>query len=116
MTRDIEQTKFVQEYIKLLTTLSTGAILIIAAFFDKVYKTPQHDWLITFSVVGLLVSVLSCVTVYSIMIYWSPIQMDSDEDVPWFPTWLAYVAIIGALGGFFFGIAALAVFTVINLG
>ncbi len=43
---------FQVDYLKLLTTLSTGAILIIVAFLDKVFKSPQWVVLIAVSLGG----------------------------------------------------------------
>lgn len=115
VTMDIEQMKLVQDFLKHLTTLSAGSIVIVATFLEKIFRTPQQKWLVVVSIAAFLVCVLASMVVYLMLIMWSPIQMEPEDDPPRFPTQIGFIATWCTLGGFLIGTLCLGVFTVINL-
>jgi DMSO/TMAO reductase YedYZ heme-binding membrane subunit len=48
------------EYLKHLTTVSTGAILLLVAFLEKIFKQPEYKPAIAVSLVSFLVSIMLC--------------------------------------------------------
>lgn len=52
LKKDIEHVKSVQDHLKHLTTLSTGSIIIIVTFIDKVAQKLTSKWLIAISLTG----------------------------------------------------------------
>src|SRR5437867_4460745 len=58
-----EMSKFVHDYFKHLTTLSTGAIIIIVAFLEKLFSQPKWKALVGVGIVAFLMSVVSSVVV-----------------------------------------------------
>ena len=54
-----ESLKLLFEVYKHITALSTGAIVILATFLEKLFKSPQEVYLVTISVTFFLVAVVS---------------------------------------------------------
>ncbi len=96
---------------KHLTTLSTGSILLLVTFLDKLVKSPHWHALVPISVLGFLVSVLTSVPVlfaYASLNFQDPeVKMVAEK-------WGGR-AVIAAVGGFLVGVFALAIFAVRNL-
>jgi hypothetical protein len=96
---------------KHLTTLSTGAILILATFLDKLVRSPHWHFLIPISVLGFLASVMTSVPV---LFSYATLSSQNPDDVEIIKKW-ATRSVIASVGGFIVGIVALAVFAARNL-
>lgn len=57
---EIEVYKIEFEYLKHLTTISTGSILLIVAFLEKIFTQPESKYLIAISLCCFLGSVSFC--------------------------------------------------------
>ena len=57
---EIEVYKIEFEYLKHLTTISTGSILLIVAFLEKLFKHPESKYLIAISLCCFLGSISLC--------------------------------------------------------
>ncbi len=57
---EIEVYKIEFEYLKHLTTISTGSILLIVAFLEKIFKNPESKFLIAISLCCFLGSISLC--------------------------------------------------------
>ncbi|TNE99362.1 MAG: hypothetical protein EP322_03355 [Bacteroidetes bacterium] len=55
---DIEQVKLVHDHTKNMTTLSTGSIVVLVTFFDKLTENPTWTLLIAISLGAFVVSIL----------------------------------------------------------
>jgi hypothetical protein len=54
-----EAQKVVFDYIKHITTLDTGSIILLALLLEKFFKTPQWKFLITVSFFGFSLSIIA---------------------------------------------------------
>ncbi len=53
------------DYIKHINTLSTGSILLLASFLEKIIKSPHYPFLVMIVIGGFLFSVLGAVLAYT---------------------------------------------------
>ena len=57
---EIEIYKLEFEYLKHLTTISTGSILLLVAFLDKIFTQPKCKSAIAVSLISFLLSIILC--------------------------------------------------------
>lgn len=57
---EIEIYKFEFEYLKYLTTICTGSILIVITFMEKLFKNPEYKPLIAIALCSFLLSTIVC--------------------------------------------------------
>lgn len=100
------------EYYKHLTALSTGSILLIATFLEKLFATPHFKWLVIISLFGFLVCLVFSIIAYTVIVdYKFPGALPSKINlVP-----LGKVITVCVWSGFLVGVVSLGVFTIINL-
>lgn len=108
----LEFHKAFYDYLKHLSTLATGSIVLLAAILEKLFAQPSWKPLVVISIGGFLVTVVSSVLAYSLMVLNFPrpgINSKRWEGnvVFWamVVTWISFVA----------GVFSLAVFIVRNL-
>jgi hypothetical protein len=63
---NIEQEKFLVDYLKHITTLSTGSILLIMGFVEKLFKSPEYKYLVGISLSFFLLTILGSLIVYTL--------------------------------------------------
>ena len=96
---------------KHLTTLSSGSIVILVTFLDKLAKYSQWQALITISLVGFLVAIVG-----SIIVMLSTARtVRRNETTDQLPDVLGNISYAVAVGGFAIGVVCLAVFGIKNL-
>lgn len=113
----IESMKFWADFLKHLTTLSTGSILLIGTFLEKLFARPAWKAAVIVALSGFLVSVIGSVLSFSALVVWSP-NWDDDAKDHWGNRPEGTIAGIGiwiAWIGFLAGIVSLTLFTVKNL-
>ena len=66
---NLEHTKQQLDYIKHMTTLSTGSILLLTTFLEKLFVRPHWKLLIVISFAGFTISVLASVLVHTIYVH-----------------------------------------------
>ena len=107
-----EYMKIEIDYFKHLSTLSTGAIVILTVFIDKLFANPIWKPAIIVAFFAFLLSGIAATVVYSIIVARQEplVRIGSDD-------WGFYGALItlGAWGLFCTGLLALSVFAVANL-
>lgn len=64
----IEHAKSQIDYVKHITTLSTGSILILATFLEKVFEAPHWKTLVVISFLGFILSVVCAVVAHTLLI------------------------------------------------
>ena len=102
------------EYIKQITTLSTGSILLLAAFLEKLFSKPLWKAAVVVSFVGFLVSVISAIIAHTL--YVEDAQFFLNEDPPNTLGGRTFLrALLLMWVGFLIGIVALGTFAVRNL-
>jgi len=107
------KTKFIEqlvEYIKHFTTLSTGSILLLATFLEKLFANPKWKFLAAISFGGFIISVVASVVAYTYLLDEYPETEEKSEDplgvvVSLLFTWL----------GFLLGITSLTILSIRNL-
>ncbi len=55
----VEAQKVIFDYIKHITTLDTGAIVLLTALLEKFFKTPEWKILITLTFSGFILSIIA---------------------------------------------------------
>jgi uncharacterized protein with PQ loop repeat len=61
----IERYKSLFEYIKHLTTLSTGSVVVLATFLEKIFSIPQWKQLAAISIFCFTASVIASIVTYT---------------------------------------------------
>ena len=108
--KEAEETKVMMDYLKHLTTLSTGSLLLLVTFIEKIFVHPEWKFLVVIAIGSFLVSIVSAVaamTAHAATIHdsnpGSGISLLGGSDL------------IGTWVGFLIGICSLAVFALRNL-
>jgi hypothetical protein len=110
--KELEKFKAGVAYMKHLTTLSTGSIVLIAAFLEKVFTKPLWRVAVVVSLIGFVISVLSSTVAYTLgLIHSFP---GDNEDIPEWSETAGSLGIRFAWIGFLIGIISLATFFVKN--
>jgi hypothetical protein len=112
-TRDLASYSHEQDIMKHLATLSTGSIVLLATFLEKLFSHPSWRILVVIALVGFTASIIGTV-VWQVLslLHVSAVRsrraglVASRVSVP---------VIAAALGGFFIGVGALAVFAIRNI-
>jgi hypothetical protein len=110
----IEWVKNTLEYLRHLTTLSTGAVLLLATFLEKVFPQPKsRGWIVT-SLVSFMVAIVACVIAYSVALYMSMAVRDNPQKGD-SEAMITFVALCIVWFSFLVGMSSLTVFAVKNL-
>ena len=108
-----EHFKALFDYLKHVSALSTGAIVLVATFLEKVFQRPVHSWAVGVAIGALFVSLASSLAGYSIMVLnfprsdrpFGPKAISDPEKAGFVAslmlTWLAMIIGIGMLAYFF---------------
>lgn len=109
---EVEQYKILLDYVKQLTTLSTGSIVVIAAFVQKSFNQPKWRAVVAVSLASFMLSVLASVILHTVLLGFSPARESPSTQ------WEELLAAISVgVCWFFFltGIASLSIFVIKNL-
>jgi hypothetical protein len=111
--RKLESYRAERDFYKHLTSLSTGSVVLIATFLEKVFPNPEWKGLAEISLGGFTISVVGCAVMYALSV------LDTDSGLSLharMPTrWVGWLPIAAGIGGFFVAIASLAAFAIHNL-
>lgn len=107
---EVEGLKLLFEVFKHLTTLSTGAIVILATFLKDIFQHQQWKVLIPFVFVCFLISTVGSVCV---MLAYAEVLRTRDE-IERYVRKMGFVGIIVSAATFLIGVVALVVFSVKN--
>jgi hypothetical protein len=110
----IEQFKLWVDYYKHLTTLSTGSIVLMATFMEKLFSQPRWKASVIIALLGFLFSILGSVLVMSILVVASR-TFAHGGDMEDAEGRLGSLGIFASWIGFCVGIVALTAFVVRNL-
>jgi 4-hydroxybenzoate polyprenyltransferase len=114
---EIERYKAIFDYHKHLTTLSTGSIVLIATFLEKLFAQPEWKPLVVVSLVGFMASVIGSIINYTALIFDFPKSRNNRKTgvvksgakkvvgISLYLTWL----------GFLTGVISLSIFAIKNL-
>ena len=112
---EAEFRKLWSDYLKHLTTLSTGSILLIATFLEKLFSQPRWKAAVITSLLGFLASILgSTIGLSGVVIGSKQLLSTSRSDDPITSNLIA-AGTIAAWIGFCVGIIGLTAFTIRNL-
>src|SRR4030095_2592994 len=112
VSHEIERYKVMTDYMKQLTVLSTGSIVLMTTFMEKIFVQPHWKALTVVSMIGFMVSIVGSGVVHTVLIFDFPPR--SSEEGRWGSTWGGAVLVATWLG-FLAGILSLAIFSTANL-
>jgi hypothetical protein len=107
----IQESAFLAEYIRHINQLSTGSILLITIFLEKLFLQPKWKVLVGVSLVAFLVSVIGGVFVYSVTAFYVDKEFDGGRRV----AMLAVGCTVALWAGFLVGVISIAIFALRNL-
>ncbi len=110
--RDIASYEQEQSFLRYITSLSTGAILIIVVYVEKLYPDPVYSYLIIWSLIAFIISIITSVIWY----YLSFNDFDSDQNHDQ-SSWLSNILLLipfGSVIGFITGVITLSVYAIMN--
>jgi len=61
--------KFTSEYLKHITTLSTGSIVLITTFLNNIFRYPRWTAFVIVALVGFILSVIASVVAYTLLVH-----------------------------------------------
>jgi len=108
----VEFHKAFYDYLKHLSTLATGSIVLLAAMLEKVFAQPKWKLLVVAAVAGFLLTVVASVLAYSFMVLNFP--RAGIKNSKWEGN-VVFWAMVLTWIGFLEGVFSLAVFIVRNL-
>ena len=110
-TVGIERYKSLFDYIKHLTTLSTGSVVVLATFLEKIFQTPQWKQLAAISIFCFTASVIASIITYTFYF----LSFPTGKPVPiWAGTTGTYSLIITWIS-FIAGVILWTIFTMKNM-
>jgi hypothetical protein len=111
--RKLESYRAERDLYKYLTGLSTGSVVLVSTFLERVFPKPEWKSLISVSVAGFALSVAGCAIMYALSVLHTDSELSLEARMP--TNWVTAITIGAGFGGFFIGIAALAAFVIRNL-
>jgi hypothetical protein len=105
----LDAAKLTVECVKHLATLSTGSILLVVAFLEKLFKVPKLKWCIVVSLAAFVLTILT-----SLVLFFISVQQVEDDFANQ-DSLLTSVVFLGMFGAFVIGIVSLVIFFVANL-
>jgi hypothetical protein len=111
--RDLASYQQEQDFLKHLVTLSTGCILLMVTFLEKLFHQPKWKFLVVVSLVSFGVSIIGSLTTHVL----SVLNIDSAEDKSLGTGMVLFgiLCVVLSFGGFLTGLAALVVFGTKNI-
>ena len=106
----LEQTKFMADYLKHVTTLSTGSLILLTIFLEKLFSRPRWRSLVTISIGGFTLSLVASVAAFTGLLHLLP-SLEGDLTFG-NQLWKAGGVVTGF--GFLIGVAGLVTFTISN--
>ncbi len=111
MFKNLESKKLEYDTYKHLTTLSTGSIILLATFVEKLFDAPEWSILAPVAIGFFMLSVVSSVTsMFGISYELNPENIDQPISEK-----LGTTITIGSCGGFLCGVFTFVVFAIKNL-
>ena len=101
------------DYLKHISTLATGSILLIATFLEKLFKQPLYSWCVGLAVGAFFISLVASMAAYSALVLNYPRidrvisrnTLTTIEKVAVgggiITTWASFLVGVGAIGFFF---------------
>lgn len=111
--RDLASYQQEQDFLKHLVTLSTGCILLMITFLEKLFHQPKWKFLVVVSLVSFGVSIIGSLTTHVL----SVLAINRAKDIPLGTGMLIFgiLCTVLSFGGFLMGLTALIVFGTKNL-
>ena len=109
-----EYYKAVFEYQRHLTTLSTGSIVLISTFLEKLFINPEWKPLIAVPLCSLLVSIIGSMLAYTFFVENMPGNL-SDQNWPHGQRIMTGFGVFRPWAGFLLGVISLTAFSIKNL-
>ena len=110
--RHVEATKLLFDLFKHGTTVSTGSILILVTFLEKLFKFPVYKWLIAVSFLGFTISIVTSLLVMLLFAAMTRKPFHEKDDKSVVNTLVG--SFIGDSLSFIVGIISLVIFSLIN--
>jgi len=100
------------DYVKHLTTLSTGSIVIIATFVDKFSKNSSYRFLLTISFAALTISLLCSMVSMLYTLSYQPYTNDNRNSIWEYK--VVRISFMGTISSLVIGLVSLSIFADIN--
>lgn len=107
----LEYVSSVIDYLKHLTTLSTGSIVLMATFWEKLSAKPEWKSAVTISITGFIVSILSASIVHTFFVLFVLPGKEEPEVIKF----VGGMSLLFTWSGFLAGVVGLAAFTIKNV-
>lgn len=106
---EFQRTEFQAEYIRHVNQLSTGAVLLITIFLEKLFVQPKWKLLVGLALVSFLVSVIGGIITYSFA------ALDPEDKYSERIRAVVDISIVLMWVGFLVGLLSIATFALKNL-
>ena len=110
---EIEHSKELLAYFRHITTLSTGSLVLLATFMEKLFSTPKSIWLVVAAIILFILSVGFSVISQSVALAMMRHTSSSDKKRKYrLP---AHVFLYASFLCFFCALFSMGAFTIVNL-
>jgi len=111
--RKLESLKQEQSFLRHLTTLNTGSILLLVTFLDKLFKYPEWQSLIGVSLISFAISICGCLIIHLLSILM--IAKTTNKKSSYAGCFFEGLLVLLSFGGFFIGLVSMVIFAMKNL-
>ncbi|MGF1751930.1 hypothetical protein [Vibrio cionasavignyae] len=108
--------KDIIEFLKYLSTLSTGSLLLMVAFLDKLKLLDSYQPYLKYSFVAFIVSIAGSVLGYAMIVFVELKQGSERRETKVINAFLGLVGVSINFLGFISGIVLMAMFAMANIG
>lgn len=108
--RAVEARRVLHDYLKHVATLSTGSILIIVTFLEKLSEQPTWTWLVAVTIIAFAICIIATIVAQvgnfeSLTIKVEPDELNNLTFIAMLLTWACFS--IGVISMVIFGVANL---------
>ncbi len=111
-TEALPKLELFYDFMKHLTTLATGALVLVVTFSEKLATNSTWVWLFYATVVFLLLSVVC--SLICMFLTCSMRRYATDDDIPVWEKYVSALSILGSFGSFLLGLVALTMYAIRN--
>ena len=108
----LEQARHQIDYVKHMTTLSTGSILLLTTFLEKLFSKPNWKQLVAISFVGFTISVIASIIIHTMSVFSEDFFKHSNNETA---NKAAFIVLTIMWLSFLVGVISLTAFSLKNL-
>ncbi|MAB61636.1 MAG: hypothetical protein CMK67_00610 [Pseudoalteromonas sp.] len=111
--KHIEAGKLYADYLKHITTLAAGSLILLTTLIEKIFSQYDHKWAMVVSLIGLLITILSSMVSFTALAISYQFWEKGEEPYDWIDS-TAGLGFLLAFLAFAVGMSFLGAFAIMN--